>query len=120
MTALDIRPIAGALGAEIHGVDLSQDLDDATFDAVQMALHDHLVIFFRDQTITPDQHLAFARRFGEIETHRYLAQNGEEVIATSQIVRVKVAETGKMLGHGRAERPALGFRIPRSRRARGP
>ncbi len=71
MAELDIRPIAGAIGAELHGVDLSQELDDATFSAVRQALQDHLVIFFRDQTITPDQHLAFGRRFGTIETHRY-------------------------------------------------
>ncbi|MBI09906.1 MAG: taurine dioxygenase [Rhodospirillaceae bacterium] len=71
MTALDIKPIAGALGAEIHGIDLSHDLDDVTFAAVQKTLHDYLVIFFRDQSITPDQHLAFARKFGDVETHRY-------------------------------------------------
>ena len=68
---IEVRPIANALGAEIHGIDLSRELDDATFTAVRQALHDHLVIFFRDQTITPDQHLAFGRRFGEVETHAY-------------------------------------------------
>jgi len=62
---LDIRPIAGALGAEISGVDLSQPLSDATIKDIRQALLDHLVIFFRDQDITPDQHLAFAKRFGE-------------------------------------------------------
>ena len=71
MATLDINPIASALGAEIHGIDLSQALDDKTFSTIEKALHDHLVIFFRDQTITPDQHLAFARRFGDVETHRY-------------------------------------------------
>ena len=62
---LDIRPIAGALGAEISGVDLSQPLSDATIKDIRQALLDHLVIFFRDQDITPDQQLAFAKRFGE-------------------------------------------------------
>lgn len=71
MRNLDLRPIAGALGAEIHGIDLSETMNDETFAAVRQALHDHLVIFFRDQIFTPDQHLAFARRFGEIEIHRY-------------------------------------------------
>ena len=71
MRELDIRPIAGALGAEIHGIDLSETLDDEAFGAVRQALHHHLVIFFRNQTISPDQHLAFARRFGDIEIHRY-------------------------------------------------
>ena len=71
MVALDIKPIAGALGAELHGIDLSQELDEAAITAVQKALHDYLVIFFRDQKITPYQHLAFARRFGDVEAHRY-------------------------------------------------
>ena len=71
MAALDIKPIAGALGAELHGIDLSQELDEAAITAVRKALHDYLVIFFRDQKITPYQHLAFARRFGDVEAHRY-------------------------------------------------
>ncbi len=61
---IGIRPVAGALGAEIDGVDLSQDLADETVTEIRQALLDHLVIFFRDQDITPDQHLAFAKRFG--------------------------------------------------------
>ena len=71
MRNLDVRPIAGALGAEIHGIDLSETMDDAAFASVRRALLDNLVIFFRDQTFTPDQHLSFARRFGKVETHRY-------------------------------------------------
>ena len=68
---IKVRPIASALGAEIHGIDLSEKLDDTTFATVRQALHDYLVIFFRNQTITPDQHLAFGRLFGEVETHAY-------------------------------------------------
>ncbi|MBO6560121.1 MAG: TauD/TfdA family dioxygenase [Nisaea sp.] len=63
--ALDIRPIAGALGAEIHGIDASRDLDAATVSAVRQALLEHLVIFLPDQKLTPVQQLAFAKRFGE-------------------------------------------------------
>ncbi len=63
---LDIRPVAGALGAEIHGVDLSRDLSDKTVAEIRQALLDHLVIFFRDQDITPENHLAFGRYFGEV------------------------------------------------------
>jgi taurine dioxygenase len=62
---LDIRPVAGALGAEIHGVDLAHDASDETIAEIRQALLDRLVIFFRDQDISPDQHLAFAKRFGE-------------------------------------------------------
>ena len=63
--ALDIRPIAGALGAEIYGVDASRELDEATVAAIRQALLEHLVIFLPDQKLTPVQQLAFARRFGE-------------------------------------------------------
>lgn len=62
---ITVQPIAGALGAEISGVDLSQALSDETIGDIRQALLDHLVIFFRDQDITPQQHLAFAKRFGE-------------------------------------------------------
>lgn len=61
----EVKPVAGALGAEISGVDLSRNLADETIAQIRQALLDHLVIFFRDQDITPDQHLAFAKRFGE-------------------------------------------------------
>ncbi len=63
---LRIEPIAGALGAEISGVDLSEDLSDQTVAQIRQALLDHLVVFFRDQAITPDRQLAFGQRFGEI------------------------------------------------------
>lgn len=62
---LDIRPASGALGADILGVDLSHDLSDEIIAEIRQALLDHLVIFFRDQDITPEQHLAFAKRFGD-------------------------------------------------------
>lgn len=63
--ALGVHPVAGALGAEIAGVDLSRDLDAATIAALRRAWLEHLVLFFRDQTLTPPQFLALARRFGE-------------------------------------------------------
>ena len=64
MPTLDIKPIAGALGAEIRGVDLAIALDADTVAALRQALLDHLVIFFRDQELSPERFLALARRFG--------------------------------------------------------
>jgi len=64
-SVLDVRPVAGALGAEIHGVDLSHPLDASTVAAIRGALLEHLVVFFRGQRLTPAQQLAFARAFGE-------------------------------------------------------
>ena len=62
---IEVRPVAGALGAEIHGVDIAQDLDAEVVAEMRQAFLDHLVIFLRDQTVTPLQKLAFARKFGE-------------------------------------------------------
>ncbi|MGE4112436.1 MAG: TauD/TfdA dioxygenase family protein [Burkholderiales bacterium] len=66
---LDIRPTGAALGAEIRGIDLAQPLDDPTFRAIEDALHEHEVIFFRDQRLSPERHIEFSRRFGELEKH---------------------------------------------------
>jgi taurine dioxygenase len=68
---IEVAPVAGALGAEILGVDLSRPLDDASFADILQAFHDHSVIFFRDQEITPEQHITFARRFGPINVNRF-------------------------------------------------
>ncbi|HXU91507.1 MAG TPA: TauD/TfdA family dioxygenase [Methylomirabilota bacterium] len=66
---LEIAPLSGALGAELRGVDLGANLDDATITAIRRALLDHCVIFFRDQEFDAEQHKALARRFGTIFIH---------------------------------------------------
>jgi taurine dioxygenase len=60
-----VEPIAGALGAEILGIDLARDLSEPTVAAIRRAWLEHLVVFFRDQDLPPARFLAFARRFGE-------------------------------------------------------
>ncbi|MDR2856913.1 MAG: TauD/TfdA family dioxygenase [Novosphingobium sp.] len=65
MNRITITRIAGALGAEIGGVDLGEPLTGETVKVLRQALLEHLVIFFRDQKLTPDSYLAFARAFGE-------------------------------------------------------
>lgn len=62
-------PLSPVLGAEIGGVDLSQPLDDGVIAEIRRAWLEYRVIFFRDQDITPEQHLAFARRFGDLVTY---------------------------------------------------
>src|SRR6201986_5556104 len=62
---IEVRPISGALGAEISGVDMAQDLDAEVVSEVRHALLDHLVIFLRGQKATPMQQVAFAKKFGE-------------------------------------------------------
>ena len=66
MESIDVRPLEGALGAEIGGLDLSGPLTEAVIGEVRRAFQEHLVIFFRDQDLTPQHLLAFARHFGPI------------------------------------------------------
>ena len=66
-TTIDIRPVSASVGAEIHNVDLADPMPDLTYREIRNALNEHGVIFFRDQNITPAQHLAFTERFGEVE-----------------------------------------------------
>jgi taurine dioxygenase len=69
---IEVRRLAGALGAEIGGVDLAQDLPDRTIAEIRSALVEHQVIFFRDQTLNPDQQTRFGRRFGSLNIHPYV------------------------------------------------
>ena len=64
--AISVKPLTPTIGAEIAGVDLRDDLDASTVEQIRDALHQHLVIFFRDQDISPDDHVRFSRAFGEI------------------------------------------------------
>jgi|TARA_B100001964_G_scaffold29049_1_gene29548 taurine dioxygenase len=61
---IDVHPVSGALGAEITGVDISLPLDAEVVSEIRKALLNHLVIFFQNQVITPQQQLNFAVQFG--------------------------------------------------------
>jgi taurine dioxygenase len=69
---ITITPLSGAMGAEIGGVDLSQDLDNQTFNEIHQALLDNLVIVFHDQSLAPDDCKSFARRFGSLEPYPFV------------------------------------------------
>ena len=68
---IEINRLSPALGAEIFGVDIAAGISDEQFAEIRQAYSDFGVIFFRDQDITPDQHIAFARRWGEINVNRF-------------------------------------------------
>jgi len=105
--------MAGALGADIGDVDLARPLADATFAEIERALHEHLVIFLHDQELTPEQHLAFTRRFGPISRSPYIKHMDEypDIIAV-----LKEADERKISTFGNAwhsdfsflEEPPLG------------
>ncbi|MFM7616143.1 MAG: TauD/TfdA dioxygenase family protein [Actinomycetes bacterium] len=68
MTALEVRRLAGSLGAEVRGIDLASATEE---DAARISdlLLEHMVLFFPDQHLTPDEHVAFGGLFGELESH---------------------------------------------------
>ncbi len=66
---ISVDKLTPIIGAEIGGVDLSQPLGNQTFEEIHRALAENLVIFFRDQHITDDQHLDFGRKFGKLHIH---------------------------------------------------
>jgi taurine dioxygenase len=70
-TRIEVIPREPTIGAEIRGVDLLQPLDPATAQTLHDALMAHKVVYFRDQDITPEQHVAFGRRFGELTVHPF-------------------------------------------------
>lgn len=67
--SIHITPLSPALGAQISGVDLSRDLTSAERDAIERALLEHQVLFFRDQPVTPQQQARFAAHFGDLHIH---------------------------------------------------
>jgi alpha-ketoglutarate-dependent taurine dioxygenase len=71
----DVSQLSPTVGAELQGLDLTKDLPQPVIDEIQQALWDYKVIFFRNQIVTPDQHVAFARLFGELEIHPFLPPN---------------------------------------------
>jgi taurine dioxygenase len=66
---ITVNPLSGIMGAEIRGVDLSREMDDATFERIQQTFHEHQVIAIRDQKLSPPQQVAFTERFGALEPH---------------------------------------------------
>lgn len=72
---LDIAPVSGVIGAEVHGIDLAAPLSDELVAGLRRAFNEHQVLFFRDQHLTPAQQIAFGRRFGALGTHPYVDAN---------------------------------------------
>ena len=70
-THLEIIPASGVLGAELQGINLAGPVAPDTASAIRGALAEHGVIFFRDQMITPEQHIAFAESLAPIDINRF-------------------------------------------------
>jgi taurine dioxygenase len=75
-TRIKVAPLTGALGAEVSGVQLSE-LDDETVAELHDAWLEHKVLFFRDQELTRDEHVAYGRRWGSLEQHPFVKNESE-------------------------------------------
>jgi taurine dioxygenase len=107
---IQLRPLAGALGAEVAGVDLAE-LDDACFAEIHSAWLAHQVLFFRDQDLSPDQHKAFGRRFGALQIHPFLhsraAEGHPEIVVLESDEQRPVVAAGWHTDVTFAERPPM-------------
>jgi taurine dioxygenase len=95
MADMSTRPL-GVLGLEIIGLDLSAPLADETFATLRGALDEHGVLVFRDQHLTPEEHIAFSRRFGPLEIHvqaRFHLPGHPEILVVSNVI-----ENGQPIG----------------------
>lgn len=83
MGQIEVVPVSGGVGVEVHNVDIKNGLDASAFDKLRAAFVEHGLIFLRDQDITPDEHIAFAERWGDININRFFPRlDGYDQIAT--------------------------------------
>ena len=71
----EVRQVGATLGGIVKGLDLSKSLADEVVEELGRAWAEYKVMFFRDQALTAEQHIEFARRFGELEVHPFLPNN---------------------------------------------
>ena len=96
MNTIEVVPVGGPVGAEIRGVDLSQELNADDLSKIKSAFAQYGVVFFRDQKITPDEHVRFTAHFGELEVmsfSRFSMPDKPEVLQLTNI-----QENGKNIG----------------------
>jgi taurine dioxygenase len=87
MSNIEIRPLTAAIGGEVRGADLRDELSDVDVKILRQGLLDHLVLFFRDQHITDEQQLAFASRFGPMHVSplQTVHQDAPEIVVLNQV-----------------------------------
>ena len=102
MINFTVNNLSPVLGAEMIGADLSRDIDDSDFEAICNAwLAANGVMVFRDQDLTPDQHIAYSRRFGPLEKHvlaTYLLPGYPEIYRVSNKVKDGVPQGREKAG----------------------
>ena len=71
LETITVRKLTGGCGAEVSGINLAKDLSNRQWDELRQVFFDEGVIFFRDQELTPEQHIAFARRWAPIDINKF-------------------------------------------------
>jgi taurine dioxygenase len=87
MSSIEIKPLTPTIGAEITGVDLRGPVSPDEIARIRSALLEHLVVFFRDQDISPAEHVAFGRKFGELCFPPFMTDHGNdpEILVLDQV-----------------------------------
>lgn len=101
-TKLKVTYPDAPLGAEISGIDLADELDDETFKELEKIFHERSAIWFRDQKLTPEQHIRFSERIGAVEpvtNSQYALPGYPQIYVVSNII-----EGGKNIGNADAGR----------------
>jgi taurine dioxygenase len=109
--SLSVHPVSSAVGAEIAGIDLSEPIPPTARDLIRHTLADRGVVFFRDQTLTPEQHIGLASQFGTININRFFAHADgypEIALVAKEPHQTKNIGGGWHTDHSYDDIPALG------------
>ena len=83
MGHIEVVPVSGGVGVEVRNIDIKTGINAGAFKELRAAFVEHGLIFLRDQDITPDDHIAFAERWGKININRFFPRlDGYDQIAT--------------------------------------
>ena len=93
-SAIEACPLAGALGVELRGVDLSRSPDEATYQAIHEAFYGNNIVLFRGQSLGAAQQVAFTARFGEVEQHPLRSRRGIDGLPEVLVLENRAGQPG--------------------------
>jgi taurine dioxygenase/putative 2-oxoglutarate oxygenase len=93
---VELVPITDGIGIEVKGIDVTRSISSADFDRIYDAWIENTILLFRDQSLTPTQHVEFTRRFGEVVT--YTRQVFAEGDRPEILVLSNIANDGRLIG----------------------
>ena len=111
MSAIEVKPISGGVGVEVANIDIGDGLSDVAFDAIKAQFVEHGLVFLHGQNMSPEQHIEFAERFGDINVNRFFPKvAGYEKIAAVTKEKHQTANIGGgwHTDHSYDQIPAMG------------